>query len=169
MPFAIPGWMPWWLPGLLLVPLALLLLAFLCMPFSVFGLKGRLEGLEARLDEIQGEIRMLALRLPEPGPAEPERPPAAATRGGAMPRFGLAEQPAARQAAARPPIPPAPAEPDSRPRIVRPAAAPPSAAPPPMDIPVPPARSPAGPGPTEAARSNRMPTRGRSEPRLDWP
>jgi hypothetical protein len=35
------------------------------MPFSVFGVKGRLEAIEARLDEIQGEIRSLALRLPE--------------------------------------------------------------------------------------------------------
>jgi hypothetical protein len=37
------------------------------MPFSVFGVKSRLETIEARLDEIQGEIRRLALRLPEPG------------------------------------------------------------------------------------------------------
>ena len=37
---------------------------FLFMPFSVFGVKGRLEAVEARLDEIQGEIRSLVLRLP---------------------------------------------------------------------------------------------------------
>ena len=36
------------------------------MPFSVFGVKGRLDGVEARLDEIQAEIRALSLRLPEP-------------------------------------------------------------------------------------------------------
>ncbi len=48
---------------------ALFALAFLAMPFSVFGLKGRLDGVEARLDEIQREIRSLALRLPEPGRA----------------------------------------------------------------------------------------------------
>ncbi len=42
------------------------------MPFSVIGVKGRLEGVEARLDEIQGEIRSLALRLPDPGRQELE-------------------------------------------------------------------------------------------------
>ena len=41
------------------------LLAFLFMPFSVIGVKSRLEGIEARMDELQGEIRSLALRLPE--------------------------------------------------------------------------------------------------------
>ena len=49
----------------MLVIAGLLCLAFLIMPFSVFGLKGRLEAVEARLDEIQGEIRSLVLRLPE--------------------------------------------------------------------------------------------------------
>jgi hypothetical protein len=34
------------------------------MPFSVLGVKTRLEVIEARLDEIQQEIRHVALRLP---------------------------------------------------------------------------------------------------------
>jgi hypothetical protein len=34
------------------------------MPFSVLGVKTRLEIIEARLDEIQQEIRHVALRLP---------------------------------------------------------------------------------------------------------
>jgi hypothetical protein len=51
----------------LLVPALLYVLAFLFMPFSVIGVKSRLEVIEARLDEIQGEIRHLALRLPEMG------------------------------------------------------------------------------------------------------
>ena len=63
---ALPDWLPWWVPILVLVPALLFALAFLLMPFSVFGVKGRLEAVEARLDEIQGEIRSLALRLPEP-------------------------------------------------------------------------------------------------------
>ncbi len=50
---------------MLLVPALLYALAFLFMPFSVLGVKGRLDAIEARLDEIQGEIRSLALRLPE--------------------------------------------------------------------------------------------------------
>jgi hypothetical protein len=63
---ALPDWLPWWVPILILVPALFLALAFLFMPFAVFGVKGRLEAIEARLDEIQGEIRSLALRMPEP-------------------------------------------------------------------------------------------------------
>jgi hypothetical protein len=62
---SFPTWLPWWVPLAVLIPLSLYALLFLLMPFSVFGVKGRLEGVEARLDEIQGEIRSLALRLPE--------------------------------------------------------------------------------------------------------
>ena len=65
----LPEWVPWWVPLVLVVPGLLYVLAFLFMPFSVLGVKGRLEVLEARLDEIQNEIRLLALRLPA-GPRE---------------------------------------------------------------------------------------------------
>ncbi len=88
IPFTLPDWVPAWVSFALVVVAVLFLLAFLLMPFSVFGLKGRLEGVEARLDEIQREIRSLALRLPEPGRveyesdgderrrwAQPDRPP----------------------------------------------------------------------------------------------
>lgn len=69
MPIALPDWVPWWVPLVLLVPALLYALAFLFMPFSVLGVKTRLEVIEARLDEIQHEIRHLALRLPA-GPRE---------------------------------------------------------------------------------------------------
>ena len=69
MPFALPDWVPWWVPLVLLVPALLYALAFLFMPFSVLGVKTRLELIESRLDEIQQEIRHLALRLPA-GPRE---------------------------------------------------------------------------------------------------
>ena len=63
---AIPG-LPEW-SGLVILLLALLfVLAFVMMPFSVFGTKSRLDAIEAQLDEVQQEIRSLALRLPEPG------------------------------------------------------------------------------------------------------
>lgn len=65
LPFTVPGWMPWWVPVLLLIPALLYALAFLFMPFSVIGVKSRLDVLDARLDEIQNEIRHLALRMPE--------------------------------------------------------------------------------------------------------
>jgi hypothetical protein len=72
LPFTLPDWAPPWVGFVLLVVAGLFCLAFLLMPFSVFGLKGRLDAVEARLDEIQGEIRSLVLRLPEPRRTEYE-------------------------------------------------------------------------------------------------
>ena len=91
-PLPLPDWVPWWVHLVILLAALLFGLLFLLMPFSVFGTKARLEGIEARLDEIQGEIRSLALRLPEPGIQEDLY---AAPDG-------------------RPPIPPAPMRPDAR-------------------------------------------------------
>jgi hypothetical protein len=65
----IPG-LPAWSGLAVLLVLALFALAWLAMPFSVFGLKSRLEMLEAQLEDIQAEIRALAMRLaeaPRPG------------------------------------------------------------------------------------------------------
>jgi hypothetical protein len=62
---AIPG-LPDWVGLVLLLIGLLVVLAYVLMPFSVFGVKGRLETIEAQLDEIQTEIRSLALRMPEP-------------------------------------------------------------------------------------------------------
>ena len=72
----LPGGLPWWAALALLVPVALYGLLFLAMPFSVFGVKSRLEQMETRLDEIQEEIRGLAFRLPEPSRQAPVLPPA---------------------------------------------------------------------------------------------
>ena len=99
LPFALPDWLPWWVPILLLVPALLYALAFLFMPFSVIGVKSRLEVIEARLDEIQGEIRHLSLRLPEVSSA-PDYDEIYAPE----PR---AEASRARPVITRPPIPPA--------------------------------------------------------------
>ncbi len=75
IPIEFPDWMPWWLQLLVVVAALLLGLAFAMMPFSVFGLKSRLEGVEATLEDIQSELRNLAHRLPEPG-REPYDEPA---------------------------------------------------------------------------------------------
>lgn len=97
LPFSFPDWVPWWL-GLLVVAAAILLgLAFVLMPFSVFGVKSRLDAIELRLDEVQGEIRSLVLRLPEPLRGTLDDDDYAPRARYAAPRGG-----------ARPPIPPAP-------------------------------------------------------------
>ena len=102
--FSLPDWVPWWAQLLLLIAGVLITMTFVMMPFSVFGLKSRLEAIEARMDEIQGEIRTLAHRLPEPGRASYE------TEG-----FGRAA-PKAPAVIARPPVPPAAWSPDAAPR-----------------------------------------------------
>jgi hypothetical protein len=103
-PFSFPDWVPWWAQLLVIVLGILLGLAFALMPFSVFGLKSRLEAVEARLDEMQGEIRALALRLPEP-----------ARRGAYEEDLVIRATSPAAEAALRPPIPPASWAPDKRP------------------------------------------------------
>jgi hypothetical protein len=96
---AFPDWVPWWVPMVLLVPALLYGLAFLFMPFSVLGVKTRLEVIEGRLDEIQQEIRHLALRLPV-GPREVDFEDV----------YAPIQQASRREPAVndRPPIPPAP-------------------------------------------------------------
>src|SRR5258708_39063745 len=99
----LPDWLPWWVPLVLLVPTSLWALSFLFMPFSVFGVKSRLEVIEARLDEIQNEIRHVALRLPAGGL------PAASDYDEVFPpRFQ--EPRLADRVMSRPPLPPPPHE-----------------------------------------------------------
>lgn len=66
MPYPFPDWVPWWVPMVLLVPTLLYALAFLFMPFSVLGVKSRLEAIEARLYDIQQELRYLQGDSPPP-------------------------------------------------------------------------------------------------------
>jgi hypothetical protein len=56
----IPG-LPPWVALVLLVAIAVSLLAFLAMPFAVFGVKSRLEAIEAELADLRMEVRALAL------------------------------------------------------------------------------------------------------------
>ena len=86
----LPDWLPWWAALVLIVPGLLYGLALLVMPFAVLGVKARLDAIDLRLDEIQGEIRSLSLRLREPS--------AGSRDGGAF---------ASVDPAARTPIPPA--------------------------------------------------------------
>ena len=147
----LPDWLPWWVPLALLVPALLWALSFLFMPFSVFGVKSRLELIEARLDEIQNEIRHVALRFPPgggPGPDYDDVYP---------PRM---QEPRPDRVMSRPPIPPAryelynaqhlepPGEPAREPQL--------------EDRPPPP------PNARPARRNEPPPRPPRAEPRLDW-
>ncbi len=97
LPFAFPDWMPWWLQLIVAVAAIVVGLAFLAMPFSVFGVKSRLDALEARLDDMQSELRSLANRLPEPATGPYDTPAI----------LRAATPPLARELA--PPAPPPPA------------------------------------------------------------
>ena len=145
----LPDWLPWWVPLVLLLPTLLWGLSFLFMPFSVFGLKSRLEVIEQRLDEIQNELRHMAHRLPPTGL------PAADYDEVYPPR--MAESRAPERVISRPPIPPARHEllnaPDTEP----------------PEDPAIEDRPPPPPNARPARRGEGPLTRpARSEPRLDW-
>jgi hypothetical protein len=57
----IPG-LPEWSGLAVLLVFLLLGLCLLVMPFSVFGVKGRLDSIEAQLDDLRADIRALAMR-----------------------------------------------------------------------------------------------------------
>ena len=102
VPSVLPDWMPWWVQLVLLAGVVLLVGAYGAMPFSVFGVKARLELLDERLDELQRDLRALTNRLPDP----------AAWRRGAADEEEFTTLPVARRGGA--PAPP-PAVPPPRP------------------------------------------------------
>ena len=124
LPFALPAWMPNWLFLALVLPALLYVLAFMLMPFSVFGVKGRIEALEAQIDALHEDIKMLVMRssgaLPPPPPvADPYEE---------VPNFGRLKK--ERQASAEVPqvvsaapvVTPVPARPaPAAPPVIRPA------------------------------------------------
>jgi hypothetical protein len=111
---AVPGF-PDWTGLLALVLLILVGLAYLLMPFAVFGVKGRLDVIEAQLDELQSEIRSLALRQ---GADMPRRSAAMSSEDWAEARTTprRAASPAREEPTPRvtPPIPPPAAWPEGR-------------------------------------------------------
>lgn len=58
-----PDWMPLWAQLLVIAVVIVFGLAFLMMPFAVFGVKGRLVELELQIQEMQADLRALSLRL----------------------------------------------------------------------------------------------------------
>lgn len=84
----IPG-LPSWVGLIILLAAGVALLALLAMPYSVFGVKSRLEAVEAELADLRIEIRALIRQPPSartlvdedwvapPGPANGRTAPAA--------------------------------------------------------------------------------------------
>jgi hypothetical protein len=159
----LPDWLPWWVPLALLVPALLWALSFLFMPFSVFGVKSRLEVIEARLDEIQNEIRHVALRLPPSGGPGPDYDDVFPPR---------MQEPRGDRIMTRPPIPPARHELYNAPNQERPIERTADRRPDPGDEP--PAepvledRPPPSPNTRPSRRNEPLGRTPRAEPRLDW-
>jgi len=95
----LPG-LPEWTGLVALLVLLLLALCLLVMPFSVFGLKGRLDSIEAQLDDLRAELRMVTARQPDtrrdtweatPTIPEPYAPPTPTSR--AEPRISWPRRP----------------------------------------------------------------------------
>ena len=85
LPFDLPAWVPAWVQLLIVVAGVLIAGAYLLMPFSVFGLKARMEALDQRLEDLQSDVRELSHRLPDQEMRRPAAlgPPAPSRRPGA--------------------------------------------------------------------------------------
>lgn len=138
----IPG-LPDWANLVVLVLGLMIALAWVLMPFSVFGVKGRIEALETRLEVIHEEIRQLNIRLAQ-GAARPGPDYGLPAEG---PTLRRVEAPPVPDPRAAPPIPPPPVMPE---RTIRPTAA-----------------APMRPEPGRSEPTLPQPTR--AEPRLSWP
>ncbi|WP_323990713.1 hypothetical protein [Nguyenibacter sp. L1] len=79
MPLPFLDWMPWWLQLVLLILGTLFAFVWLLMPFAVFGVKGRLDALALQIEDLQAELRVLAV------PPEERRPLAAARAAAVAP------------------------------------------------------------------------------------
>jgi hypothetical protein len=155
----LPDWLPWWVPLALLVPALLWGLSFLFMPFSVFGVKSRLEAIEARLEEIQNELRHVATRMPTGGAPGPDYDDVFPPR---------LQEPRTDRVLSRPPIPPARHELYQAQSLDRPGERAMAVQGEPAGEPVLEDRPPPSPN-ARPVRRNDPPARpARAEPRLDW-
>ncbi|MDE8350158.1 MAG: hypothetical protein POG74_11890 [Acidocella sp.] len=66
LPFTLPDWLPAWAFLLAALPVLLYALVFLIMPFSVFGVKARLDAIEAQIEALHDELRFLANKTASP-------------------------------------------------------------------------------------------------------
>ncbi|MBB2204981.1 hypothetical protein [Gluconacetobacter takamatsuzukensis] len=185
MPFPFSDWMPWWLQLALLILGMLFLFLWMLVPFAVFGVKGRLDALALQIEDLQAELRVLAVQpedrvpvsapAPRPAPAAapvvepvapappPARPPGPVATSDAY--VARPERPVSARPTRFDPPPSAPASVRAAPPVEPPAYAPRAAAPAAHDAsrPMPwhdrPATAPRDPVfvPPEAARPPSMP------------
>ncbi|MCP1227486.1 hypothetical protein [Acetobacter fabarum] len=83
MTLSFPEWVPLWGQLLVLAVGIVFGLAFMMMPFAVFGVKGRLAELSLQLEELQAELRARAMqgnRVPEGYAGHGAEPPLPFTR-----------------------------------------------------------------------------------------
>ncbi len=96
MSLAIPDWMPLWAQVLLLGLGIIVIVAFLLMPFAVYGVKGRLSEIALQLEDAKADLRVLTMRVgalvPEQTAAR-RKPEASATQEEWIPP-GVATPPA---------------------------------------------------------------------------
>jgi len=111
---SIPGLPDW---ATLLVGLFALMVALLwaLLPFAVFGIKGRLESLEAQLEEVVAELRALNARVAEAGPARRALDLGYAADAEPLRRAPPPHEPPPLPAS--PPVPPPPVVPERRNRL----------------------------------------------------
>ncbi|WP_230975852.1 hypothetical protein [Acetobacter garciniae] len=103
MSLSFPDWMPLWGQLLVLACGVVFGLAFLMMPFAVFGVKGRLAELSFQIEELQAELRSHVLRGDAPARADvPGAAPTTPAERGGMGFVPLVEE-------VRPPAPARPA------------------------------------------------------------
>ncbi len=107
-----PADLPWWVSLAVLVPGAIYALLLLAMPFSVFGLKSRLDQIEGQLDGIAEELRAISARLP----ARPGVSSANSVLGEQMPQVANLRDAAEMAASMRPLRAASDVEPAMRPR-----------------------------------------------------
>jgi hypothetical protein len=119
----LPAWMPAWAALAIFLPVLLWCLAFLLVPFSVIGLKSRLDDLEAQIDSLHEDLRIMGMRMTgalPPATRSYEDVPDFNQLKRARPGFGAPEEPVLQRpgtssrAYAPPPTPPA----DSAPPLV---------------------------------------------------
>ncbi|POF62954.1 hypothetical protein CFR73_01850 [Novacetimonas maltaceti] len=61
MTLPLPEWLPQWAQALVLIAGLLFVALWMVVPFAVIGVKGRLDALAVQIDDLQAELRVMAM------------------------------------------------------------------------------------------------------------